>query len=464
MINFRIKQLNFNNIALKSEFISLVSSLRYNQPTPIQSNIIPCILRGGDVLGQAQTGTGKTASFVIPLLTKINLKSRQSLPQVLILTPTRELSIQVASIFSDFSKNFSGLEVLAIYGGSDYRRQIIHLRRGVHILVGTTGRIMDHMKRGTLKLDNLLALVLDEADEMLRMGFIEDVKWILSHVPDICQRLLFSATFPKEMISIVNKYFRTPIRIIIKTKIATANAIQQYFILIRKLKKLDVLNRILEHENIDGAIIFVKTKSLTIEIADYLKNHGNVAAAINGDMQQSLRESIIFQFKSKKINIIVATDVVARGLDINRISHIINYDLPQNKESYIHRIGRTGRAGRKGSAISLVYPQDIKLIRTLEYAINCNIKEMHVPSSVKLTQSRIVNFKEKLSKIIRGHNLSVFNNVIKDFEISLNAKKDDIMIALLYLVHEKENLFIVDNTYKSYRKLSHNFIYDDKKS
>ena len=441
-MNSEVEQPNFDAFGLNSKILSAIDTLGYKTPTPIQATTIPVVLKGRDVLGQAQTGTGKTAAFALPLLNNMDLDTKSKLPQVLVLTPTRELAIQVAESFKVFSKNIIALKTISIYGGQDYNPQIQGLRRGVEVVVGTAGRIMDHMRKGTLKLDNLKALVLDEADEMLRMGFIDDVQWVLSHIPEHCQRLLFSATMPLDVINIVNTYLRNPVKVQIKTKTATAKTIHQRFFVVKGLSKIDALDRILECEESDGIIIFVKTKSSTIEVADSLKSRGHSAVAINGDMQQSQREHIINQLKLSKINILVATDVVARGLDVERISHVINYDLPQDNDAYVHRIGRTGRAGRQGDAISLIYTRDIRQLRTLERVIRHTIKEMKLPSALEITQKRVQSFKNKIVEVIQQQDLSKFKKLTQDFESEHNIEKDDMLAALALLAQTKKNLFV----------------------
>lgn len=441
-MNIQSQELSFKNLGLNADLLTAIETMGYQTPTPIQKNTIPFVLQGRDVLGQAQTGTGKTAAFALPLLHNMDLFSKETTPQVLVLTPTRELAIQVAEAFEDFSKNIAKIEVISIYGGQEYGRQIQALRRGVKIVVGTAGRVMDHMRKGTLKLDTLKALVLDEADEMLRMGFIDDVKWVLSHTPKSCQRLLFSATMPYDVLSIVNEYLRDPCKVQIKAKTATAKTIRQRFLVVKGLSKLDALDRILEVEDTDGVMVFVKTKNATIEVADGLKSRGYLAAAINGDMQQNQREYIIDQLKATKINILVATDVVARGLDVERISHVINYDLPQDNEAYIHRIGRTGRAGREGDAISLIYTRDLRQLRILERVIRHKLEEMQLPSAKEITDKRIIRFKHEVAEIIRHKKLDKFKELMQEFIAEYGADTNDILAALTFLVQREKRIFV----------------------
>ncbi|MDA0910208.1 MAG: DEAD/DEAH box helicase [Proteobacteria bacterium] len=441
-MNTESQELSFHNLGLNEQLLSAIEAMGYQTPTPIQANTIPFVLQGRDVLGQAQTGTGKTAAFALPLLNNMDLSGKERMPQVLVLTPTRELAIQVAEAFETFSKNIAKLEVASIYGGQEYGRQIQALRRGVQVVVGTAGRVMDHMRKGTLKLDTLKALVLDEADEMLRMGFIDDVKWVLSHTPEACQRLLFSATMPRDVLDIVNEYLREPCKVQIKTKAATAKTIHQRFLVVKGLSKLDALDRVLELEDTDGVMVFVKTKTSTIEVADGLKARGHLAAAINGDMQQNQREYIIDQLKASKINILVATDVVARGLDVERISHVINYDLPQDNEAYVHRIGRTGRAGREGDAISLIYTRDLRQVRMLERVIRHTLEEMQLPSAKEITEKRVARFKHETAEIIRHKDLSKFKELMEGFATEYGAEVEDIVAALAFLAQGDKKLFV----------------------
>ncbi|HHW4673516.1 MAG TPA: DEAD/DEAH box helicase, partial [Xylella fastidiosa subsp. pauca] len=339
----------FADLGLSDAVMQAVTKIGYETPSPIQAATIPALLAGRDVLGQAQTGTGKTAAFALPLLTRTVLN--QVKPQVLVLAPTRELAIQVAEAFQRYAASISGFRVLPVYGGQSYGQQLAALKRGVHVIVGTPGRVIDHLERGTLDLSELKTLVLDEADEMLRMGFIEDVEEVLRKLPASRQVALFSATMPPQIRRIAQTYLQDPIEVTIATKTTTAANIRQRYWWVSGLHKLDALTRILEVETFDAMIIFVRTKAATEELAEKLQARGLTAAAINGDMQQAQRERTIHQLKDGKLDILVATDVAARGLDVERISHVLNYDIPYDVESYVHRIGRTGRAGRSGEAI-----------------------------------------------------------------------------------------------------------------
>ncbi|MGD9171544.1 MAG: DEAD/DEAH box helicase, partial [Candidatus Thiodiazotropha sp.] len=355
------RELNLPNCLLKA-----LDQVGYETPSPIQAQTIPHMLEGRDLLGHAPTGTGKTAAFALPLLSRLDTK--QNTIQVLVLTPTRELAIQVAEAFQRYAAHIKGFHVLPVYGGQDYTGQIRQLKRGVHVVVGTPGRVMDHMRKGTLKLDSLQALVLDEADEMLRMGFIDDVEWILEQTPESHQTALFSATMPKEIQHIARHHLNNPREIAIKTRTATADTIRQRYWQVSGLHKLDALTRILEVEVFDAIIIFVRTKTATNELAERLEARGYAAAALNGDMVQKQREQMVDRLKRGTLDILVATDVAARGLDVERISHVINYDIPYDTEAYIHRIGRTGRAGRTGDAILFVAPRERRMLNAIEKA------------------------------------------------------------------------------------------------
>lgn len=433
---------DFSQLGLNQDIIDTVIKLGYENPTPIQQYAIPYILSGRDVLGQAQTGTGKTAAFALPLINNMDLESRDRAPQVLVLAPTRELAIQVAEQFQAFAKNIPNLDVACIYGGQEYGSQIRALKQGVKVVVGTTGRVMDHIEKGTLQLDNLRALVLDEADEMLRMGFIDDVRYVLSHVSDECQRLLFSATIPTDIADIIQEYLRNPCKIQVKAKTKTANTVTQKFIVIKGFRKIDALDRLLEVEETDGVIIFVKTKTSTIEVADNLKALGYRVAAINGDMQQSQREYIVDQFRSAKSDVLVATDVVARGIDLERISHVINYDMPNDSDTYVHRIGRTGRAGREGTSISLVPLKEMRFLRTLERFTGSPMQEVFMPSAKDLAQSRIDHFKTRIASALdKNKSLDNYKEIITSIRDELELDSDELLAVLTLLAQGKKSFF-----------------------
>ena len=364
----------FRSLGLSDALIAAVESSGYTIPTPIQAQTIPLLLAGRDVLGQAQTGTGKTAAFALPLLQRIDLVKKQT--QVLVLTPTRELAIQVAEAFEKYAGSLRGLRVVPIYGGQDYQVQFRQLHRGVHVVVGTPGRVMDHMRRGSLNLDELQCLVLDEADEMLRMGFADDVEWVLTQAPAKRQMALFSATLPRPIRQIAQKHLKNPAEITIAQRTATADTVNQRYIVAAPHQKQAALARVLEAESTDGVLVFVKTRATTEPLAEYLAQAGLKTAALNGDIAQKQREKIVDSLRSGKIDIVVATDVAARGLDVQRISHVINYDLPFDSEAYVHRIGRTGRAGRSGEAILFVHPRERSLLKRLEQATRQPIEPM----------------------------------------------------------------------------------------
>ncbi len=384
----------FADLGLIDEILQAVESTGYTTPSPIQAATIPHVLAGTDVLGQAQTGTGKTAAFALPTLQKIDTTSKNT--QVLVLAPTRELAIQVSEAYKTYAKNLGNVSILPIYGGADYRGQLQGLKRGAHIVVGTPGRVMDHMDRGTLKLDNLNTLVLDEADEMLRMGFIDDVEWILSKAPKEKQITLFSATMPRQIKTITEKYLVDEVVVRIESKTETASTIEQFHLGVNQKQKSAALRRILEIEDTDATIIFVNTKAATEELAEMLNRRGYRAAALNGDLQQKQRERVIDQVKTGHLDIILATDVAARGLDVERISHVINYDLPRDSESYVHRIGRTGRAGRSGKAILLVTPRERRVFGFVEKDTKTTIPAYPMPSIEEINTHRIIRFKQRI--------------------------------------------------------------------
>ncbi len=384
----------FADLQLIEPILNAVLAAGYSEPSPIQAQTIPHVLAGTDVLGQAQTGTGKTAAFALPTLQKIDIDQRY--PQVLVLAPTRELAVQVSEAYKTYGKNLKDIKILPIYGGADYRAQLQGLKRGAHIVVGTPGRVMDHIERGTLKLDRLNTLVLDEADEMLRMGFIDDVEWILSKSPKNKQITLFSATMPRQIKAITEKYLHDEVVVKIEAKSETAATISQFHLGIEHKQKSAALRRVLEIEDFDAAIIFVNTKAATEELAEMLNHRGYRAAALSGDLAQKQRERVIEQIKNGLIDIILATDVAARGLDVERISHVINYDLPRDSESYVHRIGRTGRAGRSGTAILLVTPRERRAFAFVEKDTKTSIPPYPMPTLETINAHRIARFKQRI--------------------------------------------------------------------
>ena len=433
---------SFQDLALIEPVLKAVENAGYETPSPIQAQIIPFMLDGRDVLGQAQTGTGKTAAFALPILSRINLKQKE--PQVLVLAPTRELAIQVAEAFQGYASQLKGFHVLPIYGGQEYSTQLRQLRRGAHVVVGTPGRVMDHMRKGTLKLNQLTTLVLDEADEMLRMGFIDDVEWILDQIPEKRQIALFSATMPTVIRKIAQKYLHNPEQITIKVKTATAENIRQRYWLVSGTHKLDALTRILEAEEFEGMIIFVRTKTATIELAEKLEARGHSAAAINGDMSQQLRERAINHLKQGKLDILVATDVAARGLDVDRITHVVNYDIPYDTESYIHRIGRTGRAGRTGDAILFVSPRERRLLSNIERATKKKVEEMQLPSTEYINNARISRFKQRITDTLTTEELSFFTQLIEQYQTEHDVPAAEIAAALAKMAQGDTPLLLKD--------------------
>lgn len=425
-------EIKFSDLALDKALLKILDEVGYEKPSPIQAQTIPLLLEGRDIIGQAQTGTGKTAAFALPLINNLDLKQKD--PQLLVLAPTRELAIQVAEAFQKYATYMKGFHVLPVYGGADYSGQIRALKRGVHVVVGTPGRVMDHIRKGTLKLGNLKALVLDEADEMLRMGFIDDVEWILEQTPDDRQIALFSATMPTQIRRIATKYLNEPEQITIKVKTATAETIRQRFWPVSGLHKLDALTRILEAEEFDGMIIFVRTKNSTVELADKLAARGYAAAALNGDIAQNQRERTIKNLKSGKVDIIVATDVAARGLDVERISHVVNYDVPHDTESYIHRIGRTGRAGREGDAILFVAPREKRMLNSIERATRKSIERMELPSTEVINDKRIDKFKQRITDTLANEDLALFSQLVEQYEQEHNVPSIEIAAALAQLL------------------------------
>ena len=433
-------QISFDDLNLGAPLMKALKDVGYESPSPIQAKTIPLVMAGKDLVGQAQTGTGKTAAFALPLLSRINLKKK--LPQVLVLAPTRELAIQVAEAFQTYAKHMKGFHVLPIYGGQDYGTQFRPLKRGVHVVVGTPGRVMDHMRRGTLKLDALDCLVLDEADEMLRMGFIDDVEWILEQIPEKRQIVLFSATMPIQIRKIAKKYLQDPEQVTIKNKTATVEKTHQRYWMVSGAHKLDALTRILEAENHDAVLIFVRTRISTVELAEKLQARGYAAVALNGDLQQKQRERTLAQLKSGKLDILVATDVAARGLDVDRISHVINYDIPNETEAYIHRIGRTGRAGRTGEAILFVTPREKHWLHRIERATRQKIEMMELPSTEMINDKRVASFKQNISDTIAREGLVFYQNLIEEYQQEHNIPATEIAAALAKLVQGKEPLLL----------------------
>lgn len=430
----------FIELGLSKSILKAVEENGYEQPSPIQAASIPPLLAGKDVLGQAQTGTGKTAAFALPILSNIDMHAKQV--QVLVLTPTRELAIQVAEAFQAYARHMDNFHVLPIYGGQSYTIQLKQLKRGVQVVVGTPGRVMDHMRRKTLKLDGLQTLVLDEADEMLRMGFIDDVDWILSHTPKDRQIALFSATMPKEVKKVAVNHLHKPVDIKIKTQTTTAKNITQRFWMVSGIKKLEALTRVLEIEEFDAVLIFVRTKLATEELAEKLQARGFSAEALNGDMVQKQRERLVTKLKRGNIDILIGTDVVARGLDVERISHVINYDIPYDTESYVHRIGRTGRAGRKGDAILFITKREQRMLRMIEKATNQPITPMNIPTVADINDNRMLRFKNQIIETLAAKDLSIYQNLVEELKQETEFDPANIAAALAYMNHGDKGLFI----------------------
>ncbi|MFH1658329.1 MAG: ATP-dependent RNA helicase DeaD [Rhodocyclaceae bacterium] len=432
---------SFADLGLSETLLKTLIEIGYETPSPIQAQCIPVLLEGHDLIGMAQTGTGKTAAFALPLMEQIDVKLMK--PQALILTPTRELAIQVAEALQTYAKNLPGFHVLPIYGGQSYTIQLKQLSRGAHVIVGTPGRVMDHLERKTLNLDNLKTMVLDEADEMLRMGFIDDVEWILERTPAQHQTALFSATMPEQIRRVAQKYLVEPREIKIKSATATVAAIRQVYWQVSGMHKLDALTRILEvEEDFDAAIIFVRTKTATVELADKLSARGYAAAALNGDLNQQMRERVIEQLKSGALDIVIATDVAARGIDVPRVSHVVNYDIPYDTEAYVHRIGRTGRAGRTGNAILFVAPREIRMLRTIERATRSPIAPLTLPSRADVTNKRVSDFKQKVVEVLNAEGLDFFSNIVSQIAEEQNVGAEEVAAALAMMAQEGKPLQI----------------------
>ena len=445
--------LSFSDLALSAPLLQAIREIGYETPSPIQAASIPPLLEGHDLVGQAQTGTGKTAAFALPILNNIDTSRRE--PQALVLTPTRELALQVAEAFQSYARHLPDFHILPIYGGQGMDTQLRQLRRGVHVIVGTPGRVMDHMRRHTLSLDGLATLVLDEADEMLKMGFIDDVEWILEQSPPGRQIALFSATMPEAIRKVAKNYLRDPKEAKIENKTVTVEAISQRYWPVTGTNKLDALTRILEVEDFDAMLIFVRTKIATEELAEKLEARGYSAGALNGDMSQALREKNVERLKKKKtLDIVVATDVAARGLDVDRISHVINYDIPYDTEAYIHRIGRTGRAGRTGNAILFVAPRERRMLVAIERATRHRIREMHLPTREDIAERRVEQFKELVMNTLESEELSFYREFVQHLGKEKNLAPLDIASALTFLAQKDRPLLPAERS-------SHSEHFDD---
>jgi len=427
---------DFDDFGFSDELLKTIKEKGYTEPSPIQKAAIPELMLGRDLVGQAQTGTGKTAAFALPLLERLKQDERK--PQVLVLTPTRELAMQVADSFRAYAAGHPHLKILAVYGGADFRSQINSLKRGVDVVVGTPGRVMDHMRQKTLNTTGLRCLVLDEADEMLRMGFIDDVEWILDQLPNERQLVLFSATMPSEIRRLSKRYLNEPAEITIKSRSQEARLIKQSFITVKNNHKLEAVKRVLEAINDVGVIIFVRTKVITLTVAEVLEASGHEVAVLNGDVPQNQRERTVERLRKGSINVLVATDVAARGLDVERIGLVINYDMPFDSEAYVHRIGRTGRAGRNGEAVLFVNPRERHFLSNLERAVGQPIEPMAIPSNADIDKSRLERLHQRLLKELKEgreeeKETSLLKEVIKKVGEELQVEPDQIALAAISL-------------------------------
>jgi ATP-dependent RNA helicase DeaD len=430
--------LSFAELDLPQFLQDTLSKVGYEKPSPIQQATIPVLLQGSDVVGMAQTGTGKTAAFALPILAKIDLT--QARTQALVLCPTRELAIQVAEAFQTYAAGMRGFHVLPIYGGQDMGRQLTGLRRGAHVVVGTPGRLLDHLSRKTIDLSQLKTLVLDEADEMLRMGFIDDVEAILENTPKDRQVALFSATMPAPIRAVAQKYLHSPQEIRIQSAISTNEDIEQFYWLVQGTSKLDALTRILEVEEFDAMLIFVRTKTSTVDLAEKLSARGFAASPLNGDMNQAIRTRTVEQLKNGQLDILVATDVAARGLDVDRLSHVMNYDIPYDDEAYVHRIGRTGRAGRSGKAILFVAPRERRLLQSIEKTTRKKITQMELPTRGELIEKRSNAFKDGIADTIRNGKLDFFHKLVSDLVREHECTPEHVAAAMAYLLQKDRPL------------------------
>lgn len=440
----------FRDLGLSAESLSVLDRIGYESPSPIQARAIPVLLKGEDILAKAPTGTGKTAAFALPLLDKIDVSNTS--PQVLVLTPTRELAIQVAEAFQKYAATRKGFHVLPLYGGQAYDSQIRQLKRGAHVIVGTPGRTMDHLKRNTLKPATIHSVVLDEADEMLRMGFLEDVEYILEQTPEKRQMALFSATMPRAIVSISQRFLNKPREIAVSASQTSIGNISQRYWPVSGMHKMDALTRILETEDFAAVIIFVRTKTATGELAERLSARGYSAAALNGDMQQKQREQMVSRLKSGSLDILIATDVAARGLDVERITHVINYDIPYDTEAYIHRIGRTGRAGRKGQAILFVSPREKRLFNAIEKATQSSITRLELPTTEMVNNRRIAAFKQQISDTLAAGELGFFENLVNEYQQEHDIPALEIAAALVKISQGEKMLISPDKKERKRRK------------
>ncbi|MCJ1708412.1 DEAD/DEAH box helicase [Microbacterium sp. VKM Ac-2923] len=443
-------QLTFSDLGLDANVLKALKDVGYETPSAIQAATIPVLLQGRDVVGLAQTGTGKTAAFALPVLSQMETGHKN--PQALVLAPTRELALQVCEAFEKYAAHIKGVSVLPVYGGQGYGQQLSALRRGVDIVVGTPGRIMDHLDKGTLDLSELKYLVLDEADEMLKMGFAEDVETILADTPKTKQVALFSATMPAQIRRISAQYLNDPEEITVKTKTATSTNITQRYLIVSYQQKIDALTRILEVENFEGMIVFTRTKNETETVAEKLRARGYTAAAINGDVAQVQRERTVNQLKSGKLDILVATDVAARGLDVDRISHVVNYDLPIDTESYVHRIGRTGRAGRTGDAISFVTPRERRMLTAIEKATRQPLTEMSLPSVDDVNATRLTRFDDAITAALEDTAaIATFRDVVAHYVEHHDVPEGDVAAALAVVAQGDTPLLLEAEAFRQQR-------------
>ena len=444
------EQVRFEDLSLSEDVLAAVKKVGYEIPSPIQAATIPYIANGGDVIGQAQTGTGKTAAFALPLLSRIQIDLPK--PQVLVLAPTRELAIQVAEAFEVYSSEMDGFNVLPIYGGAPYEGQLRRLKRGVHVVVGTPGRVMDHIDRKTLDLSELKCLVLDEADEMLRMGFIDDVEWILQHTPKTRQVAMFSATMPTAVAKIASRHMKNPDTVVLETKMTIATTITQRYLPVHRSQKLDALTRILEAGTHDAMIIFVRTKSEAGNLTSKLEARGYKAATLNGDVPQAIREKTVHRLKDNQIDILVATDVAARGLDVKRISHVINYDIPGDIEAYVHRVGRTGRAGSTGEAIVFVTPRESHWLRSIEKATRQAVEKMTMPSVADINDVRIEKFKRRITDTVGSDDLKLASEIMMNYLNENDTPIEEVAVALARMVLGESPLLSASDLKKNYEE------------
>jgi len=433
---------HFKTLGLPSTLLTTLTELGYESPSPVQAKAIPLLLGNEDLVAQAQTGTGKTAAFALPILAKIDPAVQK--PQALVLAPTRELALQVAEAFHRYAKTLKNFHVLPIYGGQEYRTQLRGLKRGAHVIVGTPGRVMDHLRRGTLDTSHLQTLVLDEADEMLKMGFLEDVEWILEQIPQQHQTALFSATMPASIRKIAETHLISPQQVKIQPSEKSLKNIKQYYTKVLREHKLEALTRFLEVEPFSAAIIFTRTKLMAAELSDKLEARGHNAAAIHGDMAQNAREKVIKRLKSNALDIIVATEVAARGLDIDRIDFVINYDIPTDLESYVHRIGRTGRAGREGRALVLVSPRELNMLRDIERFTQVKMQHLKAPSVSDIKTNQVGNLMAKVTDILQQQDVSDWEKTLAEYLKAHKHKASQVAAAMMALLLDQQKQIYLD--------------------